>query len=188
MVGLPPTDQYMLGDNCPYTTAVPAVLDDLLRQARDKRADLKAAAAQVEASERSLSAAHAQRLPSLQVNADVGAIGDSPAGARRTFSIVGAVRVPLWLGGRTEGQILQAEATVAERRAELDDLTSQIEGDVRKAYLDVQAVSAQVDLADLSRQLARKALELTRQCFEAGISDNVEVIQAQEVLASAELD
>ena len=188
MVGLPPTDQYNLGENIPYKPASDFALEDLLRQARDKRADLKAAAAQVEAAERSLSAARAQRLPALHLNADVGAIGASPADARRTFSIAGVVRVPLWLGGRTEGQILQAEAAVAQRRAEADDLTSQIEGDVRKAYLDLQAVAAQVDLADRSRQVAREALGLTRQRFDAGISDNVEVIQAQEALASAELD
>ena len=35
------------------------------------------------------------------------------------------------------------------------DLTSQIEGDVRKAYLDLQAVTAQVDVADRNRQVAR---------------------------------
>jgi outer membrane protein TolC len=96
--------------------------------------------------------------------------------------------VPLWLGGRTEGQIQQAEAAVAARRAEMDDLTGQIEGDVRKAYLDLQAVTAQVGVADRSRQVAREALDLTRQRFDAGISDNLEVIQAQEAVATAELD
>ncbi len=188
MVGLPPTDDYTLGESIPYRPASATALEDLLRQAREKRADLKASAAQVEAAERSLAAAHAQRLPSLQLNADVGAIGTSPAEARRTFSIAGAMRVPLWLGGRTEGLIVQAEAAVAQRRAEADDLTSQIEGDVRKAYLDLQAVAAQVGLADRSREVAREALDLTRQRFDAGISDSVEVIQAQEALASAELD
>ena len=105
-----------------------------------------------------------------------------------TYSIAGVVRVPLWHGGRTDGQIQQAEAALAQRRAEADDLASQIEGDVRKAYLDLQAVTAQVDLANRSRQVAREALDLTRQRFDAGISDNVEVVQAQEALANAELD
>jgi len=43
--------------------------------------------------------------------------------------------VPIWLGGRTEAQISTSEAALAERRAEMDDLTDQIEGDLRKAYL-----------------------------------------------------
>ena len=87
MVGLPPTDQYMLGDSIPYAAAPAIALEDALRQTREQRADLKAAAAQVDAAERALSAARAQRLPTVQVNADVGAIGPTPADARRTFSI-----------------------------------------------------------------------------------------------------
>ena len=102
--------------------------------------------------------------------------------------LYGLVRVPIWLGGRTEAQIQQAEAAVSQRRAELEDLTLEIEGDVRKALLDLRAVTAQVDVADRSRQVAREALALTRQRLDAGVSDNVEVIQAQEALATAELD
>jgi outer membrane protein TolC len=188
MIGLPPTDGYDLANGVSYETASPPALDDALRQAQERRADLKAAAAQVDAAERALAAARAQRLPSVSVNADVGAIGSGPSDARRTFAIVGNVRVPLWLGGRTEGQIDQAEAVVSQRRAELEDLTTQVEGDVRKAYLDLQAVASQVEVADRSRQVARETLDLTRLRFDAGVTDNVEVIQAQEALANAELD
>ena len=70
----------------------------------------------------------------------------------------------------------------------MNDLTDQIEGDLRKAFLDLQAVTTQVDVAERSRQVAAETLDLTRQRFDAGVSDNVEVIQAQETLANAELD
>ncbi len=45
-----------------------------------------------------------------------------------------------------------------------------------------------MDVANRSRQVAGEALNLTRQRFDAGIIDTVEVIQAQETLANAELD
>ena len=188
MVGLPPTDQYEIGDDIPFAAAPPLPLDDALRQAQESRADLKAAAAQVRAAERALAAAHAERLPTVTVNADYGAIGGTLPDARGTFSIVGKVRVPIWQGGRTEGQIQQAEAAVLQRRAELDDLGSQIEGDIRKAYLDLEAAAGQVDVARRNQQVALETLDLTRQRFDAGISDNVEVVQAQEAAASAALD
>ena len=188
MIGLPPTDQYTLGDHIPFVAAPAISIEDALGQARDRRGDLKAAAAHVDAAERALAAAHAQRLPVAQVTADVGAIGPSPADARRTFSVVGTVRMPLWAGGRAAGQIQQAEAVLAERRAEMDDMTTQLEADVRKAYLDLGALTAQVEVADQSRQVAQQALDLTRQRFAAGVSDSVEVIQSQEALANAELD
>lgn len=187
MIGLPPTEQYELARDVSYQIAT-TTLDDVLRQAREQRADLKAAEAQVRAAERALDAARAERLPSVSVNADFGTIGMTLSDARGTYAIVGAVRVPLWQGGRTEAQIQQADAVLAQRRAELEDLGSQIEGDIRKSYLDLQAATSQVGVAQKNRDVAQETLDLTRQRFEAGVSDNVEVVQAQESLAGAELD
>jgi outer membrane protein TolC len=188
MIGLQPTDQYDLGGDIPFSSAPPLSVDEASRQALEQRADIRAAQAQVRAAERALSAARAERLPSLSFSADYGAIGTTLSEAHRTFSVVGTVRVPIWEGGRTEGHIEQAEAATAQRRAELEDLPSQIEADVRKAYLDLQAATSQVDVAQKNLQIAREALDLTRQRFEAGVSDSVEVVQAQESVATSDLD
>src|ERR1019366_4030852 len=96
--------------------------------------------------------------------------------------------IPIWQGGRTEGDIKQAQASLAQRQAELEDLKGQVESDVRNAYLDLQAATNQVKLAQRNLQVSKETLDLTRQRFEAGVTDNVEVIQAQESLSSAELD
>ncbi len=61
--------------------------------------------------------------------------------------MAGTVRVPIWQGGRAEGDIEQADAALAQRRAELDDLKSSIESEVRNAYLDLQTATSQVDVA-----------------------------------------
>lgn len=188
MIGLPPTDQYEIGDDIPFATAPVLPLDEALRQAQDTRADLKAAAAQVRAAELALAAAHAERLPSISLDADYGAIGDTVPDARGTYTIAARVRVPIWQGGYAQGEIQQADAAVRQRRAELGDLSSQIEGDVRKAYLDVEATASQVEVAIRNQSVARQTLDLTRQRFDAGISDNVEVVQAQEAAAVAALD
>jgi outer membrane protein TolC len=188
MIGLPPTDQYDLAEAVPFSPAPALTLDDALRQASERRADMKAADAQVRAAERAARAARLERLPSLAVNADYGAIGNTPSDARRTFSVVGTLRVPVWQGGRTAGHIEQAEAALEQRRAELDDLGAQVESDVRKAYLDVDAAARQVDVAGRNVAIAQETLNLARQRFDAGVSDNVEVIQAQEALASADMD
>jgi outer membrane protein TolC len=45
-----------------------------------------------------------------------------------------------------------------------------------------------VKLGERNVQVTRETLDLTRQRFDAGVTDNVEVVQAQESLASAELD
>ena len=188
MIGIPPTDAYELLDDVPFAAARPLSVDEALRQARESQADRKAAEAHVRAADHSLAAARAARLPSVSVNADYGAIGPTLPDARGTFSVIGTVRVPIWQGGRVEAGVLQAEATATQRRAELEDLDAQIEADVRMADLDLRAAASQVDVAEQNLRVARETLDLTRQRFDAGVSDNVEVVQAQESVANAALD
>ncbi|HEY3131338.1 MAG TPA: TolC family protein [Acidobacteriota bacterium] len=188
LTGLPPNDRYDISDDVPFS-AIPATsIEDALKQALEQRSDLKAAEAQVRAAERARSAARAERLPSLSLNADYGVIGTNPSQARGTFSVVGTLRVPLWQGGRTEGSIEQADAALAQRRAELEDIRGLIESEVREAYFDLQAAASQVEVAQRNLQVTGDNLNLTRQRFEAGVTDNVEVVQSQEGVAAAELD
>jgi len=188
MTGLPPTDEYDLTDEVPFLAAPALSFDDALKQAFDRRSDLKAAESQIRAAEHTLAAARDERLPSLSVSGDYGAIGTNPSQSHGTFTAAATLRFPIWQGGRTEGDIKQAEASLAQRRAELDDLKSQVESEVRNAYLDLRAASSQVEVARKNLEVSRETLDLTRQRFEAGVTDNVEVIQAQEFLTSAELD
>jgi outer membrane protein TolC len=188
ITGLPPDDQYTLADDVPYSADPPLSLDEALTQAFQQRADLKSAEAQVRAGERNRAAAQTERLPSLSLSADYGAIGLNPAQAHGTFSVVGTLRVPIWQGGRTEGNIEQAEAALAQRKAELADLRGRIESDVRNAYLDLQAARSQIDVAEKNLQVNEETLMLTRQKLDAGVSDNVAIVQSQDSLASARLD
>ena len=188
ITGLPPNDAYELTDELPFVAAPELGEDDALHQAFDRRADIKAAQAQVRAAEHTLTAARAERLPSLSVNGNYGAIGTNPAQAKATFSAAATLSIPIWQGGRAEGDIKQASASLAQRQSELEDLKGQVEGDVRNAYLDLHAATSQVKLAQRNLQVTKETLDLTRQRFDAGVTDNVEVVQAQESLTSAELD
>jgi outer membrane protein TolC len=188
LIGLPPTDQYELSDDIPFAAAPPLAVDEALKQAFEQRSDLKAAQAQVSAAEKTHSAARAERIPSFSFNANYGAIGTNPNQAKATYTVAGTVRVPIWQGGRAGADIEQSEAALAQRRAEAEDLKSEIESEVRGAYLDLQAATSQVDLSQRNLQVSRETLDLTRQRFEAGVTDSVEVVQSEQTLASAELD
>jgi len=188
ITGLPPNDAYDLTDEVPFAAAPTLILDDAIHQALDRRSDIKAAEAQVRAAQRALAAAHDERLPSLSVNGNYGSIGTNPAQASATFSAAATLSIPIWQGGRTEGDIKVAQAALAQRQSELDDLKGQVESDVRNAFLDLQAATSQVKLAQRNLQVNQETLDLTRQRFDAGVTDNVEVVQAQESLSSANLD
>jgi outer membrane protein TolC len=188
MIGLPANDQYDLSDEVPFSPAAPLTMEDALAQAFQQRADLKAADAQVRAAERAHAAARAERYPSLGITSDYGAIGVNPSQLQTTYTAAASLKIPIWQGGRTEGDIQQSDATLSQRRAEYEDLKGQIESDVRSAYLDLQAAASQVEVAQRNVQVTKEALELTRQKVEVGVVDNVQYVQAQEEVTNAEFD
>ncbi len=188
MIGLPANDQYDLTDEVPFSPAAPLGVEEALAQAYQQRADLKAADAQVRAAERAHAAARAERYPSLGATADYGGIGVNPSQLQTTYTATASLKIPIWQGGRTEADIQQSDATLAQRRAEYEDLKGQIESDVRSAYLDLQAAASQVEVAQKNVDVNKEALELTRQKKEAGVIDNVTFVHAQEEVTDAEFD
>jgi outer membrane protein TolC len=188
LTGLPPNDRYELSDEAPFADAPVLGQEDAVLQALSRRPDIKAAEAQIRAAERAMAAARAERLPSLSFNTDYGVIGTNPAQSHGTFSLAGTLRIPIWQGGRTEGDIEEASAALSQRRAEMEDLRSRVESEVRDAFLDLEAATSQVEVARQNLDVTRETLTLTRQRFDAGIADSVEVSQAQSSVASAELD
>lgn len=187
LVGIPPTDQYELTDKIAFTPAPELTVEDAVKQALDQRADLKAAEVQVEAAKRALSAARAERYPSGSVNADFGEIGNVSQ-LRPTFTVAATLNIPVWNGGKTSGDIAQAEAALDQRRAELEDTRGQIEGDVRAAYLDVVAAANQVDVAQQNLDVNHETLGQTQIKFDSGVSTNVDVVQSQQSVSGAQLD
>ncbi len=188
MIGLPANDQYDLSDEVPFSPAAPLTMEAALAQAFQQRSDLKAADAQVRAAERAHAAARAERYPSLGVTADYGGIGVNPSQLETTYTAAASLKIPIWQGGRAEGDIQQSDAALAQHRAEYEDLKGQIESDVRSSYLDLQAAASQVEVAQRNVEVNKEALELTRQKVEVGVIDNVTYVQAQEEVTNAEFD
>ena len=188
ITGLPPNENYELTDDLPFADAPPLGEEEAVQQALSQRPDIKAAETQIHAAERTLAAARAERLPTLSLSADYGVIGTNPSESHGTFSVAGTLRVPIWEGGRAAGDIEQANAALSERRAELEDAKSRVEGDVRNAFLDLKAATSQVEVARQNRDVTKQTLDLTRQRFDAGVTDSVDVSNAQASVATAELD
>jgi outer membrane protein TolC len=188
LVGLPPNDNYELSGDVPFSAAPPITLEDAIKQALAQRSDLKAAEAAVHAAESARTAAKDEHLPSLAVNGNYGLIGVNPSQSHGTFSVAATLSVPIWNGGRTAGDIEEADAVIAQRRAELEDVRGQIESEVRNAFMDMQAAENQVDLAKKNIDLTKETLDQSRTRFQAGVTNTVEIVQSQETLSSADLD
>ncbi len=189
LIGLPQDRELILPD--PLTAQADAAIpqaNQAIQAAWQRRSDLKALEAGVKAAEIAVSAARGERLPSASVSGNYGVIGPNPARTHGAFAVTGSVNVPIWQGGRVKGDILQAEATLDQRRAELANERGKVEEDVRTALIELATAQGQVKLAQSSRDLANDTLTQARDRFGAGVATTVEVVQAQQQVASAESD
>jgi outer membrane protein TolC len=185
VVGLPLGQTFTLSDQLPPVPVPDLTLEAALEQAYRGRADFKAAQERLRAAEATRQAAFAGRLPSVDLNADYGTIGLSAGSALPTFTVIGNVHVPIFDAGRSKGLALQADADVRGRRAEVENLRAEIDYDVRSAFLDLTATGEELQTATRARELAALQLTQSRDRFAAGVTNNIEVIQAQEAVTQA---
>jgi outer membrane protein TolC len=174
-----------LAEKFPYAPLETITLEQAIARAASTRPDLKSALAQVRSAELSRSAASAQRLPRLTADMDYGATGIKPATSFSTFHVIGSIRMPIFEGGRIRGDVLQADAALQQQRSRANDLRLQVEFEVRTAFLDLSSTADQVRVTASSVDLARQALTQSQDRFTSGVTDNLEVVQAQEAFANA---
>ena len=184
-VGVPYGQALELADKMPYAPSPVVDLQTALQHAYERRQDFQSAQARVRSAEAARRAAVAERMPYLTANGDYGDLGRSFASSHGTFTATAALNIPIFQGGKAGADILQADSLLQQRKAELEDLRGQIDSDVRKSFLDMQAASDQVEVTRLEVDLAGQTLKQARDRFSAGVADNLEVVQAQESLANA---
>src|SRR5581483_5146507 len=78
--------------------------------------------------------------------------------AQTTYTLTGAVNVPIFNGGRTKGRLLEADADLRQRQSEADDLKASIYYELQGAFLDLQATNEQLQVATRARDLAAQEL------------------------------
>jgi outer membrane protein TolC len=188
IIGLPLAQEFSLADEFPFQALDGITQQQALDKAMSSRADLQAAQAQVRAAEAARKAAEAERYPTVGINTDYGVIGTNPAQSHGTFTFTGTVNFPIYQGTRVKGDVLQADAALQQRKAELEDLRGRVEYDIRNAYIDLQSAADQISVAKSNVDLAQDALTQARDRFASGVADTVEVIQAQESVATANND
>jgi len=185
-IGLPAGQKIKVNDPGLTEPLPPATLEDMLKTAYANRRDYQAAQASLRAAELDKSSAHAEKYPKADINANYGAIGLTPNNSHGTFTVAGEVNIPIFQGGRVEADELAADATVKKRRAAIANLRGQIDNEVRSSLIDTQNAYRQVEVARSSIGLAREQLVQSQDRFRAGVTNNLEVVQAQEAVATAE--
>ena len=140
----------------------------------------------MKASESAKKAAHGEALPSIHFDGDYGVIGNAPGRSHGTFTVAATLKIPLFQGGRVHGEILQANAQLAQRKAEMEDLRARIAYEVRSAFMDLKSSGERVEVVRGALDLANEQVMQAQDRFAAGVANSLEVVQAQDALATAD--
>ncbi len=184
-IGLPVGQEIALTSKAPYDAIATLGIEGSLQRAYASRSDYLAAAQQVRAAEYYRKGASSEYFPTIDMTADYGDLGINFGNSHGTFTVAGRLNIPIFQGGKVHADVLQSEATLRQARAQLDNLRGQIEYEVRSALLDIEAADQQVQVARSSVDLSEQTLVQARDRFSAGVTDNLEVVQAQQTVAGA---
>ncbi len=127
----------------------------------------------------------ARLYPKLSINGNFGGIGRSFGGVKATGLIQGQIDFTIFDRDR-KGESQELAARVERIDDRIADLRRGIEEEIRAAMLNLNSAAEQVSVAQEGQKLAQRELEMTRDRFQAGTANNVEVVTAQDELARAE--
>jgi outer membrane protein len=171
------------------TTKAPVAfsLDSLLTRAVGQRSDLFAQQSLVGAASQSVKAAKGARWPALSMSAGYNSAYNSATDIgftdqldqRRGGSISLGLSIPLWDRGSADLSTQRAQIAEDNARLDLKNRQQQIGLEVRRAYLDYQAATQQLDAAEAQLRAAQLALESSQQRYNVGAATLLEVTQAR---------
>lgn len=185
VIGLPSAQVFNVAELGPFSPLALMSQEEALRTALAQRPDYQSAQKIVESARHTLGAARAEWYPTVDLNGFYGDTGPTLNNSHGVFSVTGELNFNIFTGGRIGADIEKARAALKQRSDELADLGAQIEVEVRDALLDLRSTADQVGVAQDNLSLANQTLDQARDRFSAGVTDNIEVVQAQGSVATA---
>ena len=174
-----------------------ATLDTLVAKVAVNNQNLAAAEASYRAATAAVHSARAAQLPSvttdLQLTRSRGAQNSGNAvtagagsSARTLARLAGAVGWEIDVWGRVRRSVEQARATAAASAADLAALELSLRGAVVSTYLALRVAQIERRLLDDNVIALRRALDITRNRYRAGVAARLDVSQAETQLATTQ--
>lgn len=161
--GLNPGTSLVLAEKLEFRHIDTPDIEQALPAALRARDDYRSLMSQQQSLIEQEKASHARYLPTLTVNGNYDTAGRNFGAMPATGGIEGILSVT-------------------------DDLARGIEQNLRKAILDIHPTEQQVSVTQAVLDLAQHELTLAEERFRNGVTDNIEVVTAQDALASAQDD
>ncbi len=196
------------------TLEVPPIdLGAAIRAALEERTDLARSRRQLDINEVNLSAMRNNTLPAVDlvgtyqlqgqggtrfVRSGLGGsvTSEVPGGLGDAFNQLFDAAFPVWtvqvnmsypLGqSAADAALARAQLQTQQVRAQLRQLQLQVATEVTNAVVQIEAISRRIDAAMAARELTQEQLNAEQSRFEAGLTTNFFVVQAQRDLAAAQ--
>ncbi len=186
-LGLRPGTPLTLSERLEFHHVPLPVVGQLVPQALAARMDYRALETQRQALLQQLQASHARDLPTLTLKGDYGALGRNFGEMPGIGEIQATLSISLFDRDRT-GERVELNSQLRQLDDQIHDLAFGIEQELRKAALDLESTEQQVSVTEAAVKLAKRELTLAEDRFRNGVTDNIEVITAQDALARAQDD
>lgn len=197
----------------PTLTPAPIDLEATIRRALDERTDLERSRRQLDINEVNLSSMRNQRLPSVDLTGSYQLQGQGgtrffrsglggqvlteiPGGINDAFDQLVDLDYPVWtvqlnvsypIGpSAADAAYARAQLQTQQVQAQLRQLELQVATEVTNAVLQIRAIARRIEAATAARELAEEQLAAEQSRFDAGLSTNFFVVQAQRDLSTAQ--
>lgn len=190
LMGIPPDDLPILAEPALPTREVGSP-EELVETALAERLDLRSAQRQIRMAELDRDTVTWSFAPSLNLSwqlnytlSELGGFGDR----RYSWNLIVLANFSLFDGGRRYGQLRDRRARLRQARLNAESLERSAVIQVRQSFRAWRTALTTLQISGRQLELASEAHRLARASYEAGAASNLEVVDAQRSLVSAEVD
>jgi outer membrane protein TolC len=180
---------FTLADDLASTPVLPSI-GDLQQLAQKNNLELAAAFSTLDVASYELAVARASHLPTLMVEyfygIDANHFAVNTEGFRNLgYAATATLNIPVWHWGAIESKVKQAELQQRQAKVELSAAQRQAVVDLQSFYAEAETARGQLEILHSSSELAADSLRLTTLRYQAGEATALEVVDAQNTLATA---
>ncbi len=185
-IGIEPAQEIVLTDPAPNGDLAAQTPEELRALAYKSRQDYQNLQNQAVVYKALHSSARAARLPTLSFYSYYQTSTVNGAGTHGNFIAMGMLNFPIFREAKVRGDEEASQANMDAIGAQLNELRSHIDEQVRAALLDVNANSKLLEVARSNVDLATRTLSDETDRVNAGVDDNLPLVTAQATVASAQ--
>lgn len=189
LVGRPPSDIERTGP-LKETVMPVAVPSGLPSQLLERRFDIRQAEQALRAATANIGVAEANFFPQINLTGMLGKVSSDlsgiTAGSSNAWSVAAGLAGPIYQGGRLRGQYEEAMAVRNEALAQYEQTVLQALREVSDELIAREKLREVREAQEQAVDAYRKAVELSQQRYTTGLSNYLEVLQAQQSLFPSE--